>query len=307
MEISRDKIERLVFVKYLLSQAKKQKSLERPLSSSAVLTIHDAVECFLQLCLEMTSKKAKLNGQKILDTYSEEINKVLLEEQKPPINKAYIKRINDLRNQLKHSTIFVDQKQIPNLYIETEIFLNDFTELIFKFPFDKISLIELISDEQIKFILSKAESEIENGNYFEAMREIGIAFYEVKSSLTKIHESTEESVIGNFTHIDYLAKYGAQFGGSYPDNVLRENLTEISEDINRVQDEIIDIKTILSLSVDMREFVQFEKNTPKIHRIRKQNGLEYWAFEDNLNIKPTYKLEEVKRSLNFVTELALKL
>jgi len=309
MEISRDKIERLVFIKYLLSQAKEQKNLERPLSSSAILTIHDAVECFLQLCVEMTCKKTKFNGQNILDTYSEEINKILLEEQKPPINKAYIKRINDLRNQLKHATIFVDQKQIPNLYTETEIFLNDFTYLIFNLSFDKISLVELISDEIIKNILIKAENEIENKEYFKAMRQIGIAFYELKNRLTKIQESQNENIFGSIFQIDYMIKYGAQFGGAYPDNVLSENLNEIANDINRLQDDIVDLKTILSLDVDIKEYIHFVRNTPNLHGILtgENNTFEYWCVEDNYDIKPNYNLEDVKKSLVFVTELGLKI
>lgn len=309
MEISRDKIERLVFVKYLLSQANKQKNLERPLSSSAILTIHDSVECFLQLCLEITTGKTKLNSQNILDTYAEEINKILSEQKKPQINKAYIKRINDLRNQLKHATIFVDQKQVPNLYTETEIFLNDFTELIFEFSFEKISLIELITDEKIKSILRQAELEIENCEDFEAMRQIGIAFYELKSRLTKVDDPVNESIFGSQIYIDYMTKYVAQFGGSYPDSVLEENLNEIANDMNRLQDDIIDIKTILSLSVDIKEYLQFTRITPHIHKIitGPNNKSEYWAYEDNYDVKPEYKLGDIKRCLNFVIELGLKL
>lgn len=308
MEISRDKIERLVFVKYLLSQANAQKNLERPLSSSAILTIHDSIECFLQLCYEITNAKTKLKSQNILDTYAEEINKILLEQQKPPINKAYIKRINDLRNQLKHATIFVDEKQIPNLYTETEIFLTDFTDLIFGFSFDKISLVELIPDETIKNVLIEAETEIENGEYFKAMRQIGIAFYELKNKLAKIQGMPNENIFGSIFQIDYMIKYGAQFGGSFPDSVLTENLAEIASDINRLQDDIVDIKTILSLSVDIKEYVKFVKNTPSVHGILTgtDNKLEYWALEDNYDVKPNYKLEEVKKSLNFVIELGLK-
>lgn len=308
MEISRDKIERLVFVKYLLFQANKQQNLERPLSSSAILTIHDSVECFLQLCFEITTSKTKLNSQNILATYCEEINKVLLENKKQQINSAYIKRINDLRNQLKHATIFVDEKQIPNLFTETEMFFNDFTESIFGLAFAKISLIELISDETIKSILAQAEQEIENAEYFKAMRQIGIAFYELKSRLTKLHGSKNENIFGSIFQVDYMIKYGAQFGGSYPDSVLRENLGEIANDINHLQDDIVDIKTILSLSVDIKYYVHFERIIPKVHGILtgKDNIIDYWAVEDNYDVKPIYTLEEVKKSLNFVTELGLK-
>jgi uncharacterized protein YutE (UPF0331/DUF86 family) len=308
MNISRDKIERLTFVKYLLSQADTQKNLERPLCSSAILTIHDCIECFLQLCFEVKTGKAKISSQKILETYTDEINKVLLEESKPQINKAFIKRINELRNQLKHSTIFIDQKLIPELYTESKLFLTDFTELIFKMPFEKISLIELITDEPIRIILRDAENDINNIEYYEAMRKIGIAFYELKAKLTKVNGSYNQNVFGSNFQIDYMIKYGAQFGGSEPDNVLRENLVEIANDINKLQDDIIDLKTIMSLSVNIKEYMIFREKTPDVRGLaRAENEKpEYWTVEDNYNVKPSYSLEEVKNSLNFVIELALK-
>ena len=308
MEISRDKIERLIFVKYLLSQAYIQKNFERPLCSSAILTIHDCIECFLQLCFEIKTGKSKMSSQRILETYTDEINQVLLKEGKPQIHKAFIKRINELRNQLKHSTIFIDQKLIPNLYIESELFLMDFTEIVFEISFKKISLVELISDEGIKEILRNAENDIDNCDYYNAMRKIGIAFYELKIKLTKVNGTLSESIFGSNFHKDYMIKYDAQFGGSSPDNVLKENLVEIANDVNKMQDDIIDIKTILSLSVNIRDYMLFREKTPDLHKLQTANESEseYWCVEDNYNIKPNYTLEDVKKSLNFVIELELQ-
>ena len=308
MEISRDKIERLTFVKYLLSQANVQKNLERPLCSSAILTIHDSIECFLQLCFEIKTGKAKLSSQNILDTYSEEINKVLLSEDKPQINKAYIKRINDLRNQLKHATIFVDHKQIPNLYTETEIFLIDFTEFIFNIQFDRISLVELIPNEIVKVFLQDAEKEIETNKLQNSMWSIGKAFYELKQNLSKVEGKYGENLLRKNSNVDYLIKYTAQFGGSEPDNVLRENLKAIAEDINKVQDDLQNIKTVLSLSVDLKEYTYFEQHMPNVSKIIKgeTGNVEFWIHEEENKIKTEYKIEVVKKCLNFVIELALR-
>jgi hypothetical protein len=308
MEISRDKIERLTFVKYLLSQANIQKDLERPLCSSAILTIHDSIECFLQLCFEIKTGKPKLNSQNILDTYSEDINKVLSTEGKPQINKAYIKRINDLRNQLKHATIFVDHKQIPNLYTETELFLIDFTELIFDLSFDKISLVELIPNEIIKQFLQTAEKQIENNELQNAMWTIGKTFYELKNYLTKVEGKYGENLLSKNLNINYLRKYESQFGGSSPDNILKENLKEIAEDINRLQDELQNIKTVLSLSVDLKEYIYFEQHMPYVSKIIKgeTGNEEYWIHEEESKIIKEYKIEIVKNCLNFVIELALQ-
>jgi len=308
MDILRGKIERLVFVKYLLSQAKQQKEMERPLSSSAVLTIHDSIENFLQLCFEQVTGKAKTSSKNILDTYSEEINKVLKEQEKPQINKAFIKRINDLRNQLKHATIFTDHRQIPNLYTETEIFLYDFTKLIFEIPFEDISLIELISEDVIKEFLLDAQEQIHNNDMQQAMWSIGKAFYELENSLTKVEGKYGENILSPHHEVDYLIKYMAQFGGSEPDNLLRENLEEIAKDINRLQEEIQNLKTVLSLSVDLKEYMYFKQHLPYVSKIIKGDTgkTEFWIPDEERENKIKYKVEIVKYCFNFVTELALK-
>ena len=63
----------------------------------------------LQLVYEQLTGKAKLNGNQILDNYSGKINEILQTDE------TFIKRINELKNQLKHATIFIDKKNIQNL------------------------------------------------------------------------------------------------------------------------------------------------------------------------------------------------
>lgn len=82
MKIIAAKIGRLVFVKYLLNQAEISKDLDHPIYSLAILTSHDAVECYLQLVYEQLTGKAKLNGNQILDNYSGKINEILQTDKK---------------------------------------------------------------------------------------------------------------------------------------------------------------------------------------------------------------------------------
>lgn len=308
MELTRDKIERLTFVKYLLSQARVQKNLERPLCSSAILTIHDCVECFLQLCYEVKTGKTKISSSNILDTYSEELNKILQAENNTLINKAFIKRINDLRNQLKHATIFTDHKQIPNLYIETELFLIDFSEIIFDIQFKNISLIELIADSEIKTHLIEAQNWIDQNQMQKAMWSIAKAFYELEKSLNKIEGNYGENILSPHHDVDYLIKYMAQIGGSEPDKLLRENLKEIANDINRLQSEIQNIKTILSLGVDFKEFIYVKQHLPYLSKIYKGGSdiSEFWIPDEEMETVIDYEESIVKDCFDFVVELALK-
>jgi uncharacterized protein YutE (UPF0331/DUF86 family) len=308
MKITADKIERLVFVKYLLTQAEISKDLDRPISSTTILTLHDAVECFLQLSYEQLTGKAKLTGNQILDNYSDKINEVLLLENKPQINKSFIKRINELRNQLKHATIFIDKKNIQNLFSETDLFFNDFTQIFFNLNFHELSLTSLISNEEIQKHLLGAEKEIKNKEFQKAMFLIGKAFYELEAIGTKVEGRYGENILSKHHIIDYLIKYRAQFGGDEPDNVLRENLKEIAEDINRIQDDLHDLKKVVSLSADLKKYKKFRTNIPFVTKIIKgETGkIEFWIPDEEKDVVIEYKIDQVKFCFDFVTELALK-
>lgn len=308
LNITADKIERLVFVKYLLTQAETSKDLDRPISSTTILTLHDAVECFLQLSYEQLTGKAKLNGNQILDNYADKINEILLLDNKPQINKAFIKRINELRNQLKHATIFIDKKNIQNLYSETDLFFNDFTQIFFNLDFYELSLTSLISNQEIKNHLISAEKEIKNQTYQKAMFSIGKAFYEIEAIGTKVEGKYGENILSKHHIIDYLIKYRAQFGGSEPDSVLRENLKEIAQDINRVQDDLHDLKKVISLSADLKKYKKFRTTIPYVSKkIKGGTGeVEFWIPDEERNNVVEYKIDQVKFCFDFVTEMALK-
>ncbi len=306
MAITADKLERLIFVKYLLQQAETSKELDRPLSSTTILTLHDAVECFLQLSYEHLTNEAKLSNNGILANYTESINKVLSEINKPLINKAFIKRINELRNQLKHSTIFIDAKNIQNLFSETELFFADFTEIIFNFSFSEVSLIQLISNEIIRKYLQEAEFLIKSNKFHTAMLSVSKAFYELEELGTKVKDKYGENMLSKHHIVDYLLKYHASLEDE-PDKILRRNLQEIAEDINRIQDDLHELKKIISLSVDLKKYNKFRNTIPYVYKLTTggPNATIYWSSnKEKEEIK--YTIEQVKFCFDFVVETALK-
>lgn len=308
MNITPDKIERLIFVKYLLRQAEQNKNLERPLSSTSILTLHDAVESFLQLAFEQLTGKSKPSGHLILDTYADRINEVLLTEKKIQINKAFIKRINELRNQLKHSTIFIDQKNIQNLYSETEIFLIDFSSTIFNLPFENISLLNLIKSGVVKDYLSEAKKNIQKKSFQAAIFSIGKAFYELEDDMVKVKDKHGRNLMAAFPKINYLIKYMAGINQPDLDSKLEENLTEIADDINHLHEELHDLKKIVSLSVDVKDYKKFKVIMPYITKIQKGDDgkIKFWIPNEEMGKKVDYEFSQVKFCFDFVTELALR-
>lgn len=306
LKITPDKIERLVFAKYLLRQAEESKNLDRPLSSASILTLHDAVECFLQLAFEQLTGKAKPSGQLILETYTDRINEMLADSKKPQINKAFIKRINELRNQLKHSTIFIDKRNIQNLYSETEVFLIDFSDSIFNLHFEDLSILELLSNITIKGHLLQADKDFKKGLFQSSLFSVGKAFYEVEHLGNK--GKYGEDILSKHHTINYLNKYAVQLSDIEPDKILKENLKEIAKDLNRIQDELHDLKKILSLSVDLNSYLKFRKTMPYVTKIVKggTGEIEFWIPDEERGNKVDYTPKQVKFCYDFVTELALK-
>lgn len=303
--MTNDKVERLVFIRFLLSQAEKQIDFDRPMSSSAILTLHDAVECFLQLSYEQLLEKPKPQPNYSLDNYAEEINKILSNNGVSIINKSFIKRLNDLRNQLKHTTIFIDIKNTYNLYIESKLFFEDFTSIIFNKSLNEVSLITLILNELIKNPLHQAEKELQKGNFHEALVEIGKSFYEIKTEALKMPDDFGINLISNHHRIDYVIKYEAGcYGKDEPNRTQKSDLKDIAKDINRLQDDIYKIKKILSITTDLKSYFLFERIVPC--NIAKYDN-EYYIPKQNWYLQKQFTEAQVKFCLNFVIELALKI
>ncbi len=179
MKISHNKIERLIFVRHLLHVAEDNVLRKRPHSSVAVLNLHDSVECFLQLVYEQIDGKEKLSGHNILNSYSTKINLILTEKKKNTINLEYIKRINELRNQLKHSTIFIDHTQIQNLFIETNNFISDYTKLVFNLNIKNVSIVDIVDNVKVKDLLRDAQDFLDKDDLKASVISIAKAYCEI--------------------------------------------------------------------------------------------------------------------------------
>ena len=311
MKLTPDKLERLIFTKYLLGQSEHQKDLDRPISSTAILTLHDLVECYLQLAYEHLTQKSKISGNNILDTYSEEINKILSLNAQPLINKAFIKRLNELRNQLKHSTIFIDTKNIKNLYAETELFLTDFTAIIFQVSFFEISILNLLTNEGIRDFLIDAEKKIRLSEYKEAIISIGKAFYEYEQLATKLKGKQGYNLVKTHdSRVDYTRVYRYSFGGNDLDSNLRRSLEDIAKDINEIHSDLNVMRKVQLLNVDTRKYMAFKDIMPYVSKIQRHDNdkslIEYYIPQAERMTNETFSPDQVRFCFDFVVDSIFK-
>ncbi len=308
MEISDDKIERLIFVKFLLGQAERQKDLGRPIGSMAVLTMHDLVECFLQVCWEHLSIPKSPEKNNILDGYAEGINKQLAASDVMTISKPYIKRLNHARNGIKHSSVFVDSSTIDNLFLETSNFISDFLFTLFEIDIEDFSMADIVNNVQIKDFLKEAEKAQNSFQNHIAIFNIGKAFSIFQKVAMELKDNRGMSLIrSNSFRSDYLSSYRATFGGHKIDSNLKSSLENIAKDLNYVMDEIKVLQKSQILEVDLRRYLMFKNIMPSIIYYPESSveGEHFYISREQTYSHENFNKEQVKFCSDFVFEAVL--
>jgi hypothetical protein len=163
-------IQRLTLIKHVFELGIHQSSLPETVSFTAILTMHDAIDMFMNLAAEKCSIVEK-NRSPYLMQYFDLIPKLSL---RAPVNK-----INSRRNSLKHNGILPAKLEVRDTCDITKAFLYDNCETIFNIDFRDMSMNDLIDDVVIKSFLKDAEKKKSVGNYENAAVSIAKAYFHI--------------------------------------------------------------------------------------------------------------------------------
>lgn len=301
--LNKEQIERIVFSKYLLSQAKTQRNKGIPLNSFTILILHDAVEIFLQVALEIHVPEIKKEKTKILESMASAINEAL-STQENKINIQYIKRLNDRRNGLKHATIFVNTSDIQNLYSETEMFFKDFSKPLFNVSFSDISLVSIIPPGNIQDHLHQAREQQNAGYFIDAMISITKAYHYLERS---VKDGYRPSTLIRDYRMRYSIRTRTMSAPSAGDEVkwLSEQL---ERDIGALANSVSTIEKAMYLGVDLKAYNKFRKLLPDIYFPNTQDTddkLNFFELTEQHKSKYTFKDDDVSFCFDFVLEIAL--
>jgi hypothetical protein len=311
VELTKDIIDRLVFCRYLLRQAEIQKDKGRPFSSSAVLLLHDLVECFLQIAMEVQLPEDRKGTNDILLSVVEKLNKKLVDLNRAPIPSAYIKKLNELRKQLKHASIFVDQGEIENLFNSTIQFLSLYSTLFFDKDINELSVGHLIKNERIREFVSKAESAFQASDLENTMIYIAQAYYELGHSELVVHGSMRENLLGpertpNYEHQARVRS--ASFGSSPLDSGARDGFKAVGEDFRKVYEKIFEIEKAIIYKIDYLNFMRFKAQLPHIVvTSSKDKGLGYLTPKGDFLKDKKYTVKVVTFCKDFLVDIVLKM
>jgi hypothetical protein len=315
MQLNKYQLERIAFGKYLLAHADIHSKKGYPLSSFSILIIHDLIEIFLQVALECYCPEEQKKRSNILTEMTGMINARLKNKDAPVISILFIQRINELRNPMKHASIFGDSSVIKDLYSETKTFLKDFSDSLFNIDYDKLSLSSLIQSKDIKLFVEEAEDHFANGEIIPCMISVTKAYHWLEFAELLILDKYGK----NLFKIERMPRYESSLsvrsstmgGNSTYDPTVKHLAEKVTEDIARLQAKIFSVEKAISFDIDYKKFLYFRSLIPyESIRINAKDGklqfLEPHAkyIEQELS---HCKNEDAKFCLDFLVEVTLKM
>lgn len=162
-------VQRLAYVRFLYWQGIEQMRAPRPLSASALLSFHDAVENLLGLVAEHLDAEVQ-QGTTFLGYWA------AIKPKRELPGKHNMKRLNDARVALKHGGTFPAQDGLEQ-YRETVLdFFTTVVPNVFDVDFQKIDMVDLVVVEETAQALRDAETHADAGDIVTAMAGLSYAF-----------------------------------------------------------------------------------------------------------------------------------
>lgn len=275
-------INRLSFIRYLYDFAIQQSYKPYPNSIVSLLLFHDSIEHFNIYALEY-----KVDIKK-------EINFI---DNNPPsflryfdildlTQKNSMQRLNEARRNLKHKGNWPSKIDIESFRASVTNFFEENTRLIFDLEFSDISLIDLISNEEVRTLIKESKALLieENGN--EALIKISLAFAKLFGGVNlKISEKLPSMRLSDF---------GIK-------NV--RDTQKVDSFLNKLKKSIESITDAMKcnvLGIDYQRYVKFRKIAP--HIAFSISGKPH-IYLDRINTS----LDEIKYCIDFVIESALSI
>jgi hypothetical protein len=249
-----EQMTRLSLVGYLLRDAQEKATRPPPLCSLSLLSMHDAIEMFLDVAAEAVS--APISKRRDFKEYWQVFSNL-----DPPISlpmQRSMEKLNMARVGLKHHGHRTTADQINNHLIAAKSFLDEATNLCFGVSLSEISLVELIKSDKVRALLSASTTAMQNSNYAEALENAALAF---AIGSARVYRRLHLSFMGFGSSLTSLA-YGmdAELAGA-----IEHATVPIKEAINRLAEDYGRAISLVSLGVDLRDYELFQSLTPVVH------------------------------------------
>jgi hypothetical protein len=296
---------RLTYIKYLYRMGVELSKKWKPLCYFSVLTFHDAIELFLILGLEVHEEirektkdlKPKKN-ESILEFYLRRFKEGGL-----TLSKKGIKRLNQVRNSLKHSGIFPSEDDIEKCRQDVHYFFEENTPKLFDIEFSEIFLSEIVANEEARKYLKNAEK------IFKTDKKK--AFLNICEAYRCLMKDSEEIGLSDptiATPDETLSEIERRYKhGNLIKRAIEELAGNIESSLHDALSEIYDILNVLTLGAEYGKYKKFKE-------IMQKYGIHIYSSKV-IRLKPItgddpldkITEDEIKYCFDFIVDLALSI
>lgn len=279
---------RLAIIKYLYRIGVEQSMQDGAFAGFSILSFHDCAEMFLLLVAE--NNDDNIDDNTFMKYWNKYPNLTLIE----PMRKLKDRRVN-----IKHKGLFPSKLDIEESRNTITNFFRENTTIQFGEDFDTISISDLITYQNIKDYVNKAEYYLSQDDIYNCLVNAKIGFKELLSTYESDKAQWRDSIYS----------VGEKVGKDYR-NLVSSNKEGLRwfEQVTKTSNAIRDILKISALGIDYRKYALFDFITPKVLLTCNIDEDKYVAentehFEMTKSIKP----EDCRFCIDFVIDSALKL
>ncbi len=191
--LSESALRRLSLIKMLLERARQLAGAPNPVSSLAVLTLHDAAEWLLMLVAD--EKRVSVRKKPGFEDRFDDLKKADIRL----AHEAAMHRMNRARNGLKHDGILLAHEQVAEALADTESFVSENAESLLDVSLDEVSLAWLIPFDEVRDSIVRAEGALAASKWKEATELAAVG----SEKLSRRHERAVRPHGGSSASRDY--------------------------------------------------------------------------------------------------------
>ncbi|MET9861907.1 MULTISPECIES: hypothetical protein [Streptomyces] len=250
-QLSQQTIQRLAFVRFLHEQGVAQCLQPEPLSATAILSFHDAVEHFLLLSADHLG--VNLSSDMKFLQYWERLK--LPTGQELP-NKQALSRVNRLRVDLKHHGNIPSTQAIAQSKADVTTFFTDTTRMIFGVDFNAVDMVDLVTRAETVRLLHVAQAHADVDDIVSALAGLVMAFEELLEHYTARIKPWGRSPFS----------FGERIPSFRPPREERNSpMARQLKVLTQTSRELQEAMRVISLGIDYSQYAQFESMTPGVN------------------------------------------
>lgn len=246
-------IRRLAFSKYLYMLAVQQSHLPEIQAAASLLSFHDSIEMFLQIASEhLNAGKSQPAFIEYWDILQPKLKGVELPQ------KESMRRLSKARASLKHGGTLPSELDIESFRVSTTQFFAEASPIVFGLEFYEISLVEYVSNKEVRTHLKDAIELSKNKDYEKATSEVALAYEKLIDTYTA--SSKLSFSFGRDMTFLSASSLGIRRGQGF------DRIAEFVDAVRRSITDLQDAVLILALGIDYKKYVRFRSHLPFVHR-----------------------------------------